>query len=89
MIANDSGPINVNFKIKVKAPPAQPTGPLEVTDISKTHCTLLWKPPKDDGGSKVTHYLIEKRDLTKNKDLWMPYADHCKVRLSLSFAETL
>ena len=51
---------------------------MEATNISKSSCTLLWKPPKEDGGSKITHYMIEKRDCSKNKDAWVPYADHCK-----------
>lgn len=71
------------FKVKVKAPPSEPQGPLEVTDIGKTTCTLLWKPPLEDGGNRVTHYLIEKRDVSKGKDNWIPYADHCKVVLKL------
>ena len=59
------------------APPGPPTGPLEVTNLTKSGCTLTWKPPKDDGGNRVLHYVIEKRDCSKK--LWIPYADHCKV----------
>lgn len=77
-VSNDSGAIDVYFKLKVKAPPGPPQGPLEVSDIGKTHCTLSWKAPLDDGGNRVTHYLIEKRDCSKGKDVWIPYADHCK-----------
>lgn len=78
-VANDSGSVSTSFRLKVKAPPGPPTGPLEVTNLTKSGCTLTWKPPKDDGGNKVLHYVIEKRDCSKNKDLWIPYADHCKV----------
>ena len=49
-----------------------------MTNLTKSGCTLSWKPPKDDGGNRVLHYVIEKRDCSKNKDLWIPYADHCK-----------
>ncbi|CAF0846330.1 unnamed protein product [Brachionus calyciflorus] len=77
-ISNDSGTVTVPFKVKVKAPPGEPQGPLEVTDISKTSCTLLWKAPLDDGGNRVTHYIVEKRDCSKAKDNWIPYTDQCK-----------
>ena len=80
-ITNDSGTLNVSFKIKVKAPPASPEGPVEVVSVGKTNCTLAWKPPSDDGGSRVQGYIIEKRDCSKGKDNWVPYTDHCKVRL--------
>ena len=75
--------MSTSFKIKVKAPPGPPTGPLDVTNLTKSGCTLSWKPPKDDGGNRVLHYVIEKRDCSKNKDLWIPYADHCKVFKSI------
>ena len=32
------------------APPLPPTGPLEISNVSKDRATLAWKPPKDDGG---------------------------------------
>ncbi len=52
---------------------------MDVTDIGKNNCTLTWRPPADDGGSRVTHYIVEKRDISKGKDYWVPYTDHCRV----------
>ena len=43
--------------------------------IGKSRCNLQWKPPKDDGGSKVTHYVIEKRDCAKGDDYWLPCSE--------------
>ena len=42
--------------------PGKPVGPLEGKDIDRTTITLHWKPPKDDGGTPLTAYVIEKRD---------------------------
>lgn len=44
--------------------PGPPQGPLETTDISKHSCTLAWKPPTYDGGMPVTHYVIERNDIS-------------------------
>ena len=42
--------------------PNAPEGPLEVTDLTEKSATLSWKPPKSDGGSPLTAYIIEVRD---------------------------
>ena len=39
--------------------------PLRVLDLSCNSCTLAWDPPKDDGGSPILHYVVERMELTK------------------------
>ena len=34
---------------------------MEATDVTADFCRLSWKPPQDDGGSRVTNYVIEKQ----------------------------
>ncbi|CAF0741448.1 unnamed protein product, partial [Didymodactylos carnosus] len=70
-VANDSGSVNVPMKVKV-------TGPLEISNVSKDHCTLSWKPPKDDGGAKVQGYIVERRDTSRGADQWIPVTQACK-----------
>ncbi|CAF4088490.1 unnamed protein product [Adineta steineri] len=60
------------------APSLPPTGPLEISNVSKDRATLSWKPPKDDGGSKVTGYVVERRDTSKGADAWIPVTQACK-----------
>jgi hypothetical protein len=77
-VANDAGSCNIPLKVKVVAPPLPPTGPLEISNVSKDRATLSWKPPKDDGGSKVAGYIVERRDTSKGADAWIPVIQNCK-----------
>lgn len=36
---------------------------------------LEWEPPKDDGGSTVTAYIIEKRDAMRTLWSWVDKSD--------------
>jgi hypothetical protein len=59
---NVNGQDVASVKVTVLDVPSPPEGPLQVSDISKSACNLRWRPPKDDGGSDITHYIIEKQD---------------------------
>lgn len=39
-----------------------------MTDVTKDSVTLHWSPPKEDGGSPITSYVIEKQD--KKRKTW-------------------
>jgi len=63
-ISNDSGTSTCDVPIKVKALPGK-CGPLQVSDVTKNSCHLKWKAPEDDGGSKITHYIVERQETGK------------------------
>lgn len=54
-----------------------PEGPLEISDIRPDSCILAWKPPKNDGGSPINNYIIEKLDPKKGE--WQKVSSFCRV----------
>nr|XP_006823012.1 PREDICTED: titin-like [Saccoglossus kowalevskii] len=63
-LSNEAGDTSTTVRVEVLDRPAPPKN-LMVSDINSTQVTLSWEPPRDDGGSKVTHYVIEKRDMSR------------------------
>ncbi len=51
-----------------------PGSPSEVSadKVNKNGARLTWKPPKSDGGTPVTGYIVEKQDESGN---WLSVAD--------------
>ena len=47
--------------------PSKQEGPLEAVKTTPSEITLQWKPPKDNGGSKIDHYILEKKPKGSNK----------------------
>lgn len=56
--------------------PGPPVGPLEASHISRHTCSLSWHPPKYDGGLRITHYIVERRDV--NSTHWITISTTCK-----------
>ncbi|ESO91797.1 hypothetical protein LOTGIDRAFT_121777 [Lottia gigantea] len=75
-ISNDSGSSSCQFKLKVVSPPSKPGGPLQVSDITKHTCRLSWKIPRDDGGSKIQGYCVERQEV--GKPYWVTVSSLCK-----------
>jgi hypothetical protein len=71
-IKNNSGETSDSFSVTVTGLPGPPQGPLEATDISRHSCTLAWRPPTYDGGLPVTHYVVERVDVSGT--IWITIA---------------
>ncbi|VDO68159.1 unnamed protein product [Heligmosomoides polygyrus] len=69
-LENSVGKDSATVKLRVVDRPSPPTGPLEITDISPDCCTLTWQPPKSDGGSPITNYVLEKLCLKGADPKW-------------------
>ncbi|CAH8497134.1 unnamed protein product [Schistosoma turkestanicum] len=75
-IGNESGFSSVPFNLKITSPPGECQGPIAISDTTPFSTRLSWKPPKDDGGSKITHYIIERQEV--GKDRWVPVSSSSK-----------
>uniref|UniRef100_A0A674F444 Fibronectin type-III domain-containing protein n=1 Tax=Salmo trutta TaxID=8032 RepID=A0A674F444_SALTR len=63
--SNPGGFAKHTFNVKVLDRPGPPDGPLAVTDVTAEKCILSWLPPSHDGGAKILHYIIEKRETSR------------------------
>ena len=43
---------------------------MQVSDVHKEGCKLKWKRPKDDGGTPIEYYQVEKMD--PETGCWVP-----------------
>jgi len=75
-VSNQSGSTEESFMIYISGLPGAPIGPLEVSEITSHTCKLDWSAPDFDGGSKITHYVVERRDIRHNE--WIVIASFCK-----------
>ncbi|XP_067934437.1 twitchin-like [Watersipora subatra] len=65
-IANDNGVCQVNFPLTIRATPGFCRAPLKVSDTTFNSANLSWLPPTDDGGSKILHYVVERKEMGKS-----------------------
>ncbi|CAF3878648.1 unnamed protein product, partial [Adineta steineri] len=69
---NDIGisePLELEHTVTAKLPferPGPPTGPIKVDAINQTGCTLTWLPATEDGGTKITCYIIEGKEVNRH-----------------------
>ncbi|XP_019911308.3 immunoglobulin-like and fibronectin type III domain-containing protein 1 isoform X3 [Esox lucius] len=73
----DSGEIKIKLKnefgtteafatLVVTDKPTPPMGPLEIIEASPNVIEIKWRPPKDDGGCKITNFILERQQIGRN-----------------------
>jgi hypothetical protein len=73
---NSSGSASASFTVYITGLPGVPIGPLDVSNVSQHMCTLNWKVPAYDGGLRITHYVVERKDITSQH--WIIISSYCK-----------
>lgn len=58
---NYSGSKSAFITVRVLDSPGAPTN-LEVKDVKRDSVSISWEEPLIDGGAKISHYIIEKRE---------------------------
>ena len=46
--------------------PSPPLAPVDIIEASSSAVEFKWRLPKDDGGSPITNYLLERQQLGRN-----------------------
>ncbi|KAI4798294.1 hypothetical protein KUCAC02_022137 [Chaenocephalus aceratus] len=59
--------------------PDRPSAPIKFESIGSERITLSWLPPKDDGGSKITNYVIWRR--VASRSTWVIVTNEPKERV--------
>merc|ERR1719412_2415488 len=69
IVKNSQGMDEVEVRVDILGTPTKPMGPLEISGVGPNGCKLCWMKPNNDGGSPITGYVIEKKEL--DRDLWV------------------
>lgn len=60
-LSNGQGEDVKDVNIIMQDVPSAPQD-VNVTEVFQTSCLVSWKPSKDDGGSPLIHYVVERQD---------------------------
>uniref|UniRef100_A0A8C5F1M7 Titin n=1 Tax=Gopherus evgoodei TaxID=1825980 RepID=A0A8C5F1M7_9SAUR len=63
-VENVSGSKSITFTVKVLDTPGPP-GPITFKDVTRGSITLMWDAPVLDGGARIHHYIVEKREASR------------------------
>ena len=60
----------INMYRSFSGKPSRPEGPLVVEEVRETRALCKWNKPKDDGGTDLKGYVVEKMDVDTGR--WVP-----------------
>ncbi|XP_040890312.1 immunoglobulin-like and fibronectin type III domain-containing protein 1 [Toxotes jaculatrix] len=65
-IKNECGTTEAITHLVVLDKPTTPLGPVDIIESSSTCIEFKWRPPKDNGGSPITDYILERQQIGRN-----------------------
>uniref|UniRef100_A0A8C6LUF7 Immunoglobulin like and fibronectin type III domain containing 1, tandem duplicate 1 n=1 Tax=Nothobranchius furzeri TaxID=105023 RepID=A0A8C6LUF7_NOTFU len=65
-LKNEFGTAEAISQLNVLDKPTPPMGPLEIVEASSSVIDFKWRPPKDSGGCKIQHYILERQQIGRN-----------------------
>ncbi|KAK5920273.1 hypothetical protein CgunFtcFv8_024100 [Champsocephalus gunnari] len=69
-VANPSGSKTVALHLTVLDLPGPPISPINILEVTPDYMMIQWRAPKDDGGTPITNYVVEKKDVKKPWEPW-------------------
>lgn len=73
-LENASGSKAITFTVKVMDTPGAPQS-LAFKEVSRGSVTLVWEPPLNDGGARIHHYIVERREASRRT--WQQSGGKC------------
>ncbi|KAJ0005322.1 hypothetical protein NQD34_015216 [Periophthalmus magnuspinnatus] len=68
--SNPAGSKSVALHVTVLDLPGPPIGPVNILEVTPEYMMVQWRAPKDDGGTPITNYVVEKKDVKKPWEPW-------------------
>uniref|UniRef100_A0A7N6C4H5 Immunoglobulin like and fibronectin type III domain containing 1, tandem duplicate 3 n=1 Tax=Anabas testudineus TaxID=64144 RepID=A0A7N6C4H5_ANATE len=65
-IKNECGTTEAITHLIVLDKPTPPLGPVDIIESSANCIDFKWRPPKDNGGSPITNYTLERQQIGRN-----------------------
>uniref|UniRef100_A0A3B4AC94 Titin n=1 Tax=Periophthalmus magnuspinnatus TaxID=409849 RepID=A0A3B4AC94_9GOBI len=80
--SNPAGSKSVALHVTVLDLPGPPIGPVNILEVTPEYMMVQWRAPKDDGGTPITNYVVEKKDVKKPWEPWSTPVLDLRYRVS-------
>lgn len=77
-LENNSGRKSITFTVKVLDTPGPP-GAITFKDVTRGALTVMWDAPSNDGGSRIHHYMVDKREASRLA--WQEVSSKCSRQI--------
>uniref|UniRef100_A0A3Q4BU59 Titin n=1 Tax=Mola mola TaxID=94237 RepID=A0A3Q4BU59_MOLML len=77
-LENNSGRKSITFTVKVLDTPGPP-GTIIFKDVTRGALTMMWDAPTNDGGSRIHHYIVDKREASRLA--WQEVSTKCSRQM--------